>query len=51
MPLRSIQNGEKGEDLFLTMNVVTRHMMTITEKVFVLKIPALTPSVQCSVVQ
>ena len=27
----------------LTMNVVTRHMTTMTEKVFVLRIPALTP--------
>ena len=27
-----------------TMNVVTRHMMTITEKVFLLRMPALTPT-------
>jgi hypothetical protein len=27
----------------LTMNVVTRHIITITEKVFMLRIPALLP--------
>ena len=30
--------------MFHTMNVVTRHIMTITEKVFLLRMPAFTPA-------
>ena len=35
---------KRNEKRHLTMKVVTRHMMTMTEKVFVLNMPALTPS-------